>query len=62
MTFEKRGGSTCLSILGAYFFGGGHYREGGGEVQAYFGKAKFGAVKFWYKILDTMGKCGTIFP
>ena len=39
------------------------YRGGGGElVWAYFGKAKFGEGKFWYKILDTMEKCGTIFP
>ena len=36
---------------------------GGGElVRAYFGKAKFGEGKLWYKILDTMEKCGTIFP
>ena len=35
---------------------------GGGElVGAYFGKAEFGEGKFWYNILDTMKKCGTIF-
>ena len=41
----------------------GRHTGGGGElVQAYFGKAKFGEGKFWYKILDTMEKCGTTFP
>ena len=33
---------------------------GGGEglVRAYFGKAKFGEGKIWYKILNTMERCG----
>ena len=34
----------------------------GGLVRAYFGNAKFGEGKSWYKILDTVGKRGTIFP
>ena len=39
------------------------YRGGGGElVRAYFGKAKLGEGKFWYKVLHTMEKCGTVFP
>ena len=31
-------------------------------MQAYFGSAKFGEGRFWYKILSTMEKCGTNFP
>ena len=31
-------------------------------VWAYFGKAKFSEGKFWYKMLNTMEKCGTNFP
>ena len=34
----------------------------GGLVRAYFGKAKFGEGKIWYKILNPMEKCGTNFP
>ena len=38
--------------------------EGGGGklVRAYVGKVTFGEGEFGYKILGTMGKCGTIFP
>ena len=35
---------------------------GGGMVRACFGQAKFGEGNFWYKILNTMEKCGTKFP
>jgi len=30
-------------------------------VRAYFGNAKFGEEKIWYKMLNTMEKCGTNF-
>ena len=33
--------------------------RGGGLVRAYFGKAKFGEGKIWYKILNTTEKNGT---
>ena len=38
------------------------YRGGEELVRAYFGKAKFGEGKFWYKILNSIEKCGTNFP
>ena len=35
---------------------------GGGDGASIFGKAKFSEGKIWYKILNTMEKCGTKFP
>jgi len=38
-----------------------YYRRGEKMVRAYFGNAKFGEEKIWYKMLNTMEKCGTNF-
>ena len=52
----KRGrGSGTQKFVYQKYRGGG-----GGLVGAHFGKAKFGEGKFWYKILDTMEKCGEL--
>ena len=73
--YHRRNNLRVFFLGGGGFWGGGGglvlllrnkknfwYRGGGWLVRTQLGMAKFGGVKIWFKILNSMEKCGTNFP